>query len=85
MALAPREREKLAAIETRFNVTDPGFAAMFRLLGSLGRHRSRYRKGHQGAFLSVWLARYGWGAAIMLLGTIAMLLAVCAAAAAVLA
>jgi hypothetical protein len=71
MTLAPQEREKLAAIETQFRATDPRFATMFQLLDKLGRHA----KGAHLVFLSVWLARTGWAAALVLLATTATLIA----------
>lgn len=81
MTLAPREREKLAAIEDRFRANDPRFAKMFQLLDKLGRHA----KGGPVVFLSVRLARTGWAAALMLAAAIAMLIAAPAIAAALLA
>ncbi len=71
MTLVPQERAKLAAIENQFRAADPRFEAMFQLLGKLGRHA----KGQPLVFLSVWLARTGWAAALVLLATIATLIA----------
>lgn len=81
MTLAPQEREKLAAIEAQLRATDPRLTTMFQLLDKLGRHA----KGRPLVFVSVWRARTGWAAALMLLATIATLVAAPVVAAALLA
>lgn len=81
MGLAPRERETLTAIEDGFRATDPRFAAMFLMLGNLGRRG----KGRLRTSASVWAARRGAVNVIMLLLTVLTLLTTCAVAAALLA
>lgn len=70
MSLVPREQETLAAIENRLRATDPRFAAMFRLLDTLGPRS----QGTAWVFGSVWLARHGTVAAIGLLTSAIMVL-----------
>jgi hypothetical protein len=81
MSLVPREQETLTAIENRFHLTDPRFAAMFRLLGSVGPRTP----GPLWVFLSVRVARRGVVRVITELATIVTLLTACAVAAALLA
>ena len=70
MSLVPREQETLTAIENRFRITDPQFAAMFTPLGS----PALSRQGSLRVFLAVWVGRYGKPAAFALL---AFILVVC--------
>lgn len=81
MSLAPREQERLTAIENQLRATDPRFAAMFRMLGDL----SRRRKAPCWVSMSVWMGRRGRANVIILLATIVTLIAAFAAGAAVLA
>lgn len=81
MSLAPREQERLTAIENQLRATDPRFAAMFRTLGGLS-HR---RRAPVWVSMSVWVARRGGTNVIILLATIVTLVGMCAAAVAVLA
>ncbi|MBO0817245.1 MAG: DUF3040 domain-containing protein [Actinobacteria bacterium] len=81
MSLAPREQERLTAIENQLRTTDPRFAAMFRMLGG-DSHR---RKAPVWVSMSVWMGRRGRASVIVVLATIVTLIAAFAAAAAVLA
>lgn len=81
MSLAPREQERLTAIENQIRASDPRFAAMFRLLDNASR------RGHRRplVFLSVRLARRGIANVIILVATVVTLIGTGAAAVAILA
>ena len=81
MSLVPREQETLSAIESQFHATDPRFAAMFRLLASVGPRMP----GPLWVLVSVRVARRGLPSVIVELAAVVTLLTTCAVVAALLA